>query len=111
MKLPHTALFTGLTAAFIFGTAPDVSAQFFVGAQGTLADVQSVSGGVGGRLGYAQPPGGRDTRFGIEAAYGIFFPSCIGLECSSNGGHAAMLASRGFGSGGGAQSYLGFGAR
>ena len=95
MKLPHTALFTGLTAAFIFGTAPDVSAQFFVGVHGTLADVRSVAGGVGGRLGYIQPAAGRDTRFGIEAQYGIFFPSCVGLECDSNGGHIAAVATRG----------------
>ncbi len=111
MKLPHAALLTGLTTALLFGTAPDVSAQLIVGVHGTLADVRSVTGGVGGRLGYVQPGGGNDVRFGIEAAYGIFFPSCIGAECDSTGGQIALLASRNFGSGAGAQSYLGFGAR
>ena len=109
MKLPHAALLTGLTTALLFGTAPDVSAQFQLGVHGTLADVRSVSGGVGGRLGYFQPGGGGGTQFGIEAAYGIFFPSCIGLECDSSGGHAVLLASQDISFG--AQSYFGFGAR
>jgi len=52
MKLPHAVLLTGLTTALLFGTAPDVSAQLVVGVQGTLADVRSVSGGLGGRVGY-----------------------------------------------------------
>ncbi len=111
MRLPHAALLTGLTTALLFGTAPDVSAQLIVGVHGTLADVRSVSAGLGGRLGYVQPGGGNDVRFGIEAAYGIYFPSCVGVECDSTGGHAALLVSRNFGSGAGAQSYLGLGAR
>ena len=110
MKLAHATLLTGLTTALLFGTAPDVSAQFQLGAHGTLADVRGVSAGLGGRLGYFQPPAG-GPEFGIEAAYGIFFPSCIGLECDSSGGHAVLLASEGVGFAGGAQTYLGFGAR
>ncbi len=109
MKLAHAALLTGLTTALLFGTAPDLSAQFGVGVHGTLADVRSVSAGVGGRLGYFQPPSAGGTEFGIEAAYGIFFPSCIGLECDSSGGHAALLASQSVAFG--AQTYLGAGAR
>ena len=109
MKLPHAALLTGLTTALLFGTAPDVSAQFHVGVHGTLADVRGVSAGVGGRLGYFQPEGVDGTEFGIEAAYGIFFPSCIGLECNSSGGHAALVASQSVAFG--AQTYLGAGAR
>ena len=111
MKLPHAALLTGLTTALLFGTAPDVSAQLQIGAHGTLADIRSVSAGVGGRLGYFQPGSTGGTKFGVEAAYGIFFPSCTGLECDSSGGHIALLASQPVGFGGGAQSYLGVGAR
>ena len=111
MKLAHAALLTGLTAALFFGTAPGVSAQFQLGVHGTLADVRSVSAGVGGRLGYFEPGGVAGTEFGIEAAYGIFFPSCIGLEFDSSGGHAALLASRSIGGGGGPQTYFGVGAR
>jgi len=112
MKLVQAALLTGLTTALLFGTAPDVSAQFIVGVQGTLADVRSVSAGLGGRLGYVQPAGGgNDVRLGIEAAYSYYWPDCIGTECDSSGGQAVLLVSRNFGSGGGAQSYLGLGAR
>ena len=111
MKLRHAALLIGLATALLFGTAPDVSAQFQVGVQGTLADVRSVSAGVGARLGYFQPPSLGGTELGVEVAYNYFFPSCIGLECDSTGGHAALLASRSVGFGGGAQSYLGVGAR
>ena len=109
MKLAHAALLTGLTTALLFGTAPDVIAQFQLGVHGTLADVRSVSGGVGGRLGYFQPPRLGGTEFGIEAAYGIFFPSCVGIECDSSGGHAALLASQSVAFG--AQTYLGAGVR
>ena len=110
MKVSHAALLIGLTIALLFGTALDVSAQFQLGVQGTLADVRSVSAGIGGRLGYFQPEqGSGSTRFGIEAAYGIFFPSCVGVECDSSGGHAALLATRSVAFG--AQSYLGAGAR
>ncbi len=109
MKLPHAALLTGLSTALLFGNALNVSAQFQLGVHGTLADVRSVSAGVGGRLGYFQPGGVDGTEFGIEAAYGIFFPSCIGLECDSSGGHAALLASQSVAFG--AQTYLGAGAR
>jgi hypothetical protein len=51
------------------------------------------------------------VRLGVEASYNYYWPDCIGTECSSTGGHAALLVSRNFGSGGGAQSYLGLGAR
>ncbi len=111
MKLPHAVLLTGLTTALLFGTAPDVSAQLVVGVQGTLADVRSVSGGLGGRVGFVQPPRAGQVRLGVEAAYNYYWPDCVGSECSSTGGHAALLVSRNFGSGGGAQSYLGLGAR
>jgi hypothetical protein len=60
-------------------------------------------------VGYFSP--GRGTQFGIEAAYGIFFPSCTGIICDSTGGHAALLAGQDVGFGGGAQTYLGLGAR
>ncbi len=110
MKLRHATILTGLTTTLLFGTALDVSAQFQLGVHGTLADIRSVSAGVGGRLGYFQPGGG-GTEFGVEAAYGIFFPSCVGLECDSTGGHIALLASQSVGFGGGAQTYLGAGAR
>ena len=61
MKLPHAALLTGLSTALLFGTALDVSAQFQLGVHGTLADIKSVSGGVGGRLGYFQPASASGT--------------------------------------------------
>ena len=109
MKLPHAALLIGLSTALLFGAALDVSAQFQLGVHGTLADIKSVSGGVGGRLGYFQPASASGTEFGVEAAYGIFFPSCIGLECDSSGGHAVLVASQTVGYG--AQTYLGAGAR
>jgi len=104
-------LLTALTTSLLFGTAPDVSAQLVVGVQGTLADVRSVAGGLGGRVGFIQPPGSRDVRIGVEASYNYYWPDCVGADCSSTGGHAALLVSRDFGSGGGAQSYLGLGAR
>jgi hypothetical protein len=62
-------------------------------------------------VGFVQPPGGRDVRLGVEATYNYYWPDCIGSECSSTGGHAALLLARDIGSGGGAQSYLGLGAR
>ncbi len=110
MKLRHAALLTGLATTLLFGTALDVSAQFQLGVHGTLADVRSVAAGLGGRLGYFQPPGG-GVELGIEAAYGYFFPSCTGLECDSTGGHAALIVSQSVGFGGGGQSYFGAGAR
>ena len=109
MKLRHAALLIGLATALLFGTAPDVSAQFQVGVQGTLADVRSVSAGVGARLGYFQPPSLGGTELGVEVAYNYFFPSCIGLECDSSGGHVALLASQSVAFG--AQTYIGAGAR
>jgi len=111
MKLPHAMLLTALTTSLLFGTAPDVNAQLIVGVQGTLADARSVAAGLGGRLGYVQPRGARDVRVGVEVSYNYYFPDCIGTECDSTGGHAALLVSRNFGSGGGAQSYLALGAR
>ncbi len=111
MKLPHAVLLTGLTTALLFGTAADVSAQLVVGVQGTLADIRSVSGGLGGRVGFVQPQGARDVRVGVEASYNYYWPDCIGSECKSTGGHAALLMARDLGSGGGAQSYLALGAR
>ncbi len=111
MKLPHAALLTGLTTSLLFGTAPDVSAQFIVGVQGTLADVRSVAAGLGGRVGFVQPPRAGQVRLGVEASYNYYWPDCVGTTCSSTGGHAALLVGRSIGSGGGAQSYLALGTR
>ncbi len=111
MKLAHAALLTGLTTAVLFGTALEVSAQFQLGVQGSLADVRGVAAGLGGRLGYFQPPTVGGTQIGIEGMYSIFFPDCIGLECDSSGGHIALLAGQSVGFGGGAQTYAGLGAR
>ena len=79
MKLSHAALLTGVAATLLFGTVANASAQFHLGAHGMLSDVRDVTASVGGRLGYFQPPSIGRTQFGVEAAYGYFFPDCIGL--------------------------------
>ena len=109
MKLAQAALITGLTTALLFGAAPDVSAQFQVGLQGTMEDIQTIDFGLGGRVGYFQRTSGIGV--GFEASYNYYFPSCGGVDCDSSGGHAVILASQSVGLMGGSQPYLALGTR
>lgn len=110
MKLSHAALLTGLTTALLFGAAPDVSAQFNLGVQGTMQDITSIDFGLGGRLGYFQETSSFGV--GVEASYNYYFPSCAaGAECDSSGGHLALLGTQSGQFWGESQTYFGAGAR
>ena len=109
MKLSHAALLTGLTTALLFGTGPDVSAQFNLGVQGTMQDISSIDFGLGGRLGYFQETSSFGV--GVEATYNYYFPSCVTADCDSSGGHVALLGTQSGQFWGESQTYFGAGAR
>jgi hypothetical protein len=109
MKIARGVALSLALAVVAAYSAAEARAQVRLGVHGTLADVQDVVGGVGGRVTFMRASGGTDV--GLEVAGSYYFPSCSGsgIDCDAWGGHAVILGRRPVGGQG--QTYAGIGAK
>jgi hypothetical protein len=107
MKIARVVVISLAVAAAAAFSASEADAQIILGVHGTLADVQDVAPGVGGRIAFNRASGG--TNAALEFAGTYYFPSCSGFDCDAWGGHVAIVGRRPLG--GQAQTYAGIGAK